>query len=649
MTTSRADTPTTTRRRPLPRSRRARPQPPLIPQYSVSAERHDDALDASWWTIARRLPRLSAIVVRLAWSADPRACGLLCLLLLVSGTVTAVGLYATTGALAPLLAAGPGPIADRLHEALPSLLIVSAAASARSVVAALTVATTARIGPAVDGIAEIRYLEAATRAPLAAYDDPAWCDHSEAASRAAKDAHLMTEALTTVITAILGLTAAAGILTHLHPALLPLLLLAVVPRGWSAVQAARAAYLTDRHTLADRRLRHSLMFHTAGRDHALEVRANTMRAWLLDRFRTVTTRLEEAAASVGRTAARYQLAGDAAAGTATGAVYAALLWLTATGHIPAAIAGTAFIAVQTSQRLLTGVVQGANAAYRTGLYMADWANFLTDTSTRTTRITRSAAPGSNEPVPDNPHVISATGVTFAYPGSETPAIRDIDVSVRKGEVLAIVGANGSGKSTLAKLLAGLYTPDTGTVRWDATNLAHADPEQVWARLAMLPQDFGRWPVPARENITLGQGPADDASINAAAHAAGADTVLNALPDGLDTNLAPSWWGGRDLSGGQWQRIAAARAFYRDAPVLICDEPTSALDPLAEEAVYERIRTLSVGRTVILITHRLGSTRGADRIIVLDRGHLTEEGNHHTLLQQNGTYAAMWRAQAETYT
>ncbi|MFE2038771.1 ABC transporter ATP-binding protein [Streptomyces scopuliridis] len=158
---------------------------------------------------------------------------------------------------------------------------------------------------------------------------------------------------------------------------------------------------------------------------------------------------------------------------------------------------------------------------------------------------------------------------------------------------------------------------------------------------MLPQDFGRWPVPARDNITLGQGPQDDASIHAAAHAAGADTVLNALshPPGGEGAISPA---------AQWQRIAAARAFYRDAPVPICDEPTSALDPLAEEAVYERIRTLSAGRTVILITHRLGSTRGADRIIVLDHGHLTEQVTHHNLLQHDGTYAAMWRAQAETY-
>ncbi|MEU8545358.1 ABC transporter ATP-binding protein [Streptomyces sp. NPDC048717] len=173
-------------------------------------------------------------------------------------------------------------------------------------------------------------------------------------------------------------------------------------------------------------------------------------------------------------------------------------------------------------------------------------------------------------------------------------------------------------------------------------------EQVWSHLAMLPQDIARWQVTARENITLGQD-GDDQAVLAAAQASGADEVIAQLPDGLDTNLAPSHWGGRDLSGGQWQRLAGARAFYRhDAPLLICDEPTSALDPRTEEAVYDRIRALSTGRTVVLITHRLGSTRAAARIIVLDGGRLLEEGTHASLLEQDGEYAAMWRTQARTF-
>ncbi|MFE2690159.1 ABC transporter ATP-binding protein [Streptomyces mirabilis] len=636
-----ATTPAPGRRLRTLRPRRRPAGGEAIPQYTVSAERHDNALADDFTTIARRLPALTATALRLAWDADRRAVLLAAVLQLATGAITAIGLYATRGALAPLLAAGP--TADRIHTALPSLALITGAAVGRSLIAATTLAVTARIGPRVDAIAELRYLNAATRVPLAAYDDPAWCDHSEAANRASKDAHLMTDALTALAAALLGLLAAAGILTALHPVLLPLLLLAVIPRGAAAVRAARAAHLAERHTLSDRRLRHNLIYCTAGRATALDVRANTMRGWLLDQFTTVTDRLTEHAARIGRATARYQLLGDTMAGGAALVVYGALLALVISGHIPAAAAGTAFIAVQTCRLLLGQLVTGINSTYRTGLYLGDWAAFLTDAEHR------AQLPAEPVPVPDRPAVIAAHNITFAYPGSELPVLENISVTVRRGEVLAIVGANGAGKSTLAKLLAGLYTPTTGTVTWDDVDLATADPEQVWSRLALLPQDIARWQVSARENITLGQGDGNDETVMAAARASGADDVIARLPDGLDTNLAPSQWGGRDLSGGQWQRLAGARAFHRkDAPVLICDEPTSALDPRAEEAVYDRIRALSERRTVILITHRLGSTRAADRILVLDGGRLLEEGTHESLLAADGEYATLWRTQARTY-
>ncbi|MGW1902237.1 ABC transporter ATP-binding protein [Streptomyces hirsutus] len=613
----------------------------MIPQYTVSAERHDNALADDFTTIARRLPALASTALRLAWDADRHALLLAAVLQLTTGVLTAVGLYATRGALTPLFA--PGPAAERLATALPSLALITGAAIARSLINATTLAVTARIGPRIDAIAELRYLNAATRVPLAAYDDPAWCDHSEAANRASKDAHLMIDALTAVAAALIGLIAAAGTLATLHPFLLPLMLLAVIPRTAAAIRSARAAHLAERHTLADRRMRHNLIYCTAGRATALDVRANTMRPWLLQQFTTVTDRLTDHAARIGRSTGRYQLLGDAMAGTAALAVYAALLWLVTSGHIPIAAAGTAVIAVQSSRVLLNGLVTGMNTTYKTGLYLGDWATFLTDAQARA-QLTADPVP-----VPKSPAVIAANNITFRYPGSELPALENVSVTVRRGEVLAIVGANGSGKSTLAKLLAGLYIPTHGTVTWDDIDLTTTDPEQIWTRLAMLPQDIARWQATVRENITLGQGNGDDQAVLAAAKASGADDVIARLPDGLDTNLAPSQWGGRDLSGGQWQRLAGARAFHRSqAPLLICDEPTSALDPRTEEAVYDRIRALSQGRSVILITHRLGSTRAADRIIVLDGGRLLEEGTHEVLLENDGEYAAMWRTQARTY-
>ncbi|MGY3676582.1 ATP-binding cassette subfamily B protein [Streptomyces sp. TE33382] len=614
----------------------------ILPQYTVSAERHENALADSSFTMVRRLPRLAADAVRLAWMADRRAVLWLAALQLISGALTAIGLYATRGAFAQLFAAGP--LQDRLHSALPTLLLLTTAAMARSLSTAKALTVTARIGPKVDARAELQYLDAATRVPLAAYDDPAWCDHSEAANRASKDAHLMIEALATVGAGIIGILAAVGILAALHWALVPLLVLAVVPRGAAAVYSAKAAHRAEQHTLADRRLRHTLMYYAAGRPTALDVRANTMRNWLLRQFADVAGRLDTHAGQVGRNTARYQVIGDALAGGGMLLVYAALLALLTHEQIALAAAGTALVAVLHSRNLLNGLVTALHTTYKVGLYLDDWATFLTDARSRVMHGKRAPAP-----VPKAPSVIRAENVTFTYPGSTEPVLKDISVTVRRGEVLAIVGQNGAGKSTLAKLLAGLYTPTEGAVTWDGTDLATADPEQVWSRLAMLPQDISRWQASARDNITLGQH-GDDAAIVTAATAAGADAVINQLPNGLDTDLSPSYWGGRDLSPGQWQKLAGARAFYRsDAPLLICDEPTSALDPRAEEAMYDRIRKLGVDRTVILITHRLGSTRSADQIIVLDKGQLLEQGTHTTLLATAGSeYAAMWEKQAATY-
>ncbi|MFD9374631.1 ABC transporter ATP-binding protein [Streptomyces sp. NPDC059999] len=623
---------------------RKRPATPAaaMPQFTTSAERHDDALSDSALTMARRLPHLAAIAVRLAWAVDRQAVRWMAALQVALGVLTAAGLYATRGAFTQLF--GSGAPYDRLAHALPFLGVVTGAAVARSLISAKTCTITARIGPKVDGVAELRYLDAATRVPLAAYDDPAWSDHSEAANRASKEAHLMIDALAAVAAALLGILAAAGILLALHPLLVPLLILAVVPRGIAAISSARAAHRAERHTLTDRRLRHNLMYNASGRPSALDVRANTMRPWLLGEFTAVTRRLEDHAAAVGRSTARRQLLGDTLAGVASLLVYGVLLWLVTSDHIPLAAAGTAVIAVMTSRNLLGGLVTGLHTTYKIGLYLDDWVTFLQDSRARTFQPDAETATH----VPAQPKVIRASNVTFSYPGSTRPVLENVTVTLRRGEVLAIVGSNGAGKSTLAKLLAGLYNPTSGTITWDDTNLSDVNPEEIWSRLAMLPQDICRWQADARSNITLSQ-PGDDTQVWAAAKASGADSVIKQLPDGLDTNLAPSYWGGRDLSGGQWQRLAAARAFYRaDAPLLICDEPTSALDPHAEEAMYERIRLLSEGRSVILITHRLGSTRSADRILVLDEGRVAEEGTHEALIAQGAQYAAMWRAQAQNY-
>jgi ATP-binding cassette subfamily B protein len=224
------------------------------------------------------------------------------------------------------------------------------------------------------------------------------------------------------------------------------------------------------------------------------------------------------------------------------------------------------------------------------------------------------------------------------------------MTLRRGEVVALVGENGSGKSTLAALLAGLYRPQEGTIRWDGVDLSQQDPDTVRERVAVVMQEPTRWPLSARANITIGRHarPVAETDVHGAARAGDAHDFVMELARQYETLLSRHFTDGADLSGGQWQRLAVSRAFYRDAPLLICDEPTANLDARAEHDVYQRLRELAAGRTVVLITHRMASVREADRIYVFDHGAVAEEGDHDTLMAAGGIYAQLFTLQASAY-
>jgi ATP-binding cassette subfamily B protein len=223
----------------------------------------------------------------------------------------------------------------------------------------------------------------------------------------------------------------------------------------------------------------------------------------------------------------------------------------------------------------------------------------------------------------------------------------VSVEIGQGEVVALVGENGSGKTTLAKVLAGLYRPEAGTVRWDDVSLLDVPGESLRERIAVIAQDHGHWPLTVRDNIIMGR-LLEESRLAAAAAASGADTVIADLAKGYDTLLARQFKDGAELSGGQWQRVAAARGFYRAAPLLIMDEPTAALDARAEYALFSSLRALAADRTVLLITHRLASVRHADRIYVLAHGRVAESGTHADLMALAGPYFELYTLQASQY-
>jgi ATP-binding cassette subfamily B protein len=258
----------------------------------------------------------------------------------------------------------------------------------------------------------------------------------------------------------------------------------------------------------------------------------------------------------------------------------------------------------------------------------------------------------------DPEVITLSGVSFQYPGQQERAVDDVTVTLRRGQVIALVGENGSGKSTLAKLITGLYLPAEGSLAWDGVDTATVAAAELHARVAVVMQDPLRWPMTAENNVRIGRlerpDPDGERLADAAARAE-ADSVVTELPAGWHTVLSRQFQAGRDLSGGQWQRVSVARGLYRDAPVVVADEPTAALDARAEHAVFRTLRGLAVpglhsggARITVLVTHRLANVKHADQILVLEHGRLVEHGRHEQLIARGGTYHELFSLQARAY-
>ncbi len=254
--------------------------------------------------------------------------------------------------------------------------------------------------------------------------------------------------------------------------------------------------------------------------------------------------------------------------------------------------------------------------------------------------------------------IQLDGLSFTYPGSQRPALSGVNLTIRPNEHLALVGENGAGKTTLVRLLLGLYRPTEGRITVDGVDVADLDPNEWRQRATAIFQDFVRYPTTPFENIAfadpslLAEEPSSHVAVHprvvSAAAQAGADGFIGALPFKYTTPLGKEWEGGAELSTGQWQRLAIARAYLRDTQIIALDEPTAALDPRAEAEVYNHFSRAAAGRTAILVSHRLGSARMADRIIVLREGLIVEEGDHDSLLREDGEYARMFRLQASWY-
>ena len=591
-------------------------------------------------SMARRLPQLMRRSLALGWQVDRNSVIALLSCQVVSGVLEAFGLLATTGVIKPIIASGEFT-SEQLLAAAPSLAVVVAAIGLRALLGIASTALSARLAPKISREAELKLLDAATHAELAAYDNPGYNDRWDAADRGVDVSRELLTQCQYILAASASLIASFIALTAVHPVLLPLLILAAIPKGLASVRAARLTYIASRTTAKDRRLLGMLRWYLVDKQTADQIRSGTMADFLIGKYRATGQQIDKTTDQATLHSAKISLIGGAAGGFASAVVWASLAALVATGHISVAALGTAFLALSRVSTSLDGIIGYGAQLFRTGMYLDDWADFIDEAGGH--RINRGAE------IPAGPVAVRAQNITFRYPNTERLALDGVSVEVRRGEILALVGENGSGKTTLSKLLSALYLPDRGgAITWDGTDTRNIDAHAAWSRVAVVPQNFACWPLSARENITLGQpAPEGDAAVLAAARAAGADEVIDELRSGLNTLLAKEWWGGQELSGGQWQRIAIARAFHRPAGLLVLDEPTAALDPRAEHRIFAGLRRHAADRAVVLVTHRLTNVAVADRIVVLNKGRVIQHGTFAELLaDHDGLFRELWDLQNE---
>ncbi|MEU6377891.1 ABC transporter ATP-binding protein [Streptomyces sp. NPDC046909] len=614
-------------------------------RYDTGWNSHSDArLRLSFRTMMRQLPALLALTFRLAWQADRRAARIVLGAEAGRGVAQAVSLLAVNSVLGRLIAGGA--IEQRLREAVPALVAMASVMLVSALLRAASTYATGRLEPKVERVATERYLERAAAVELAAIEDHAFHKLLDTAQYGATSARRMIAYATRVMNAAISLVAAAGVLTVLHPALLPLLVTMTLPSAWSALTNARRRYESFHIWVQHARAGHLLSGLLIEPESAPEIRLHGVGPFLLRHYRAMSEVAEAEQARLARLAARTGLIAASWTGIATVATYATLGGLLLTGAMALSVAGTAVIAIRSGSASLDSLVLEVNQLHQEALFVGDLQRLYVEAEKR-------AIPVGGRELPEEPREIRFENVSFSYPGESTrPALDDITLTLPLGRIVALVGENGSGKTTLVKLLSGLYTPDRGRILWDGVDAAGADRRLLAERIAMVAQDFKRWPFTAKVNVAVGRSgaPLTEERLAEAVAEAGAQDVVDDLPRGLDTLLARHFSGGHELSGGQWQRLGIARAAYRRGRILIVDEPTAALDARAELEVFEKIRALAgTGQTVVLITHRLASVRHADLVHVLEQGRLVESGTPEELLATGGIYAELYSLQADQFT
>jgi ATP-binding cassette subfamily B protein len=490
----------------------------------------------------------------------------------------------------------------------------------------------------------VRVMEQAARLDLTTYEDPVFYDRLERARVQATDRLAMIQQMGRLIQQVITTLVFSAALAWASPWLVLLLAAGVLPSFVGETHYAFLGYAKNfRQTPAKRQM--DYLRQVAGsREGAKEVKLFGLNKFFTERFQALANQIyvEDVALSRSKLIVGGLLGIIGTLGYYGAYVY--VIWRTLRG------------AYDIGQfTFLTAAIQQASSnlqqVFSTASGIADQALFLTDLIAFFDMQPTVQSNPNGLPVPKMiKRGFEFRNVSFAYPGTERTVLKDFDLTLSPGERIALIGENGQGKTTVVKLITRLYDPTEGQILLDGIDLREYSLEDLHRHIGVIFQDFMRFEMTARENIAIGRvdHPHQQSDIELAAHKSLADTVVSKLASGYDQMLGRRFEGGVELSGGEWQKMALARAYLRDAQLLILDEPTAALDARSELEVFERFAELTEGKMALLISHRFSTVRMADRIVVLSGGRLIEEGNHQQLMARNGLYASMFEMQAASY-
>ncbi|HEY1725807.1 MAG TPA: ABC transporter ATP-binding protein [Steroidobacteraceae bacterium] len=587
--------------------------------------------------------RYSRRAVRLVWDTNRLLLLAMALLTLAAGLLPAgvawVGAQIVDAVVAARSTVSHDPLRVLRLVLLEGVLVAGVAAAQRGL-SLCQALLRAQLGQRVN----VMILEKALTLELAQFEDSEFYDKLTRARREASSRPLSLVMRTFGLTQnAISLLSYAALLVRFSPWTMVVLLVAGLPAFIAEAKFSGDAFRLFRWRSPETRMQTYLETVLAREDHAKEVKLFALGARLLQRYRDIFTRLyrEDRALSIRRDSWGFALSL-----LATATLYGAYAWIalsTIRGAITLGQMTMYLLLFRQGQAAVSAILSAVGGMYEDNLYLSTLYEYL---ETPAIENSGSAARG-----PDPADGVRFEHVSFTYPGASAPTLTDINLHLRPGTSLALVGENGSGKTTLIKLLTRLYSPDTGRILVDGLALPQWSEAALRARVGVIFQDFTRYQMLVGENVGAGDERyfEDEPRWRAAADKGRAADFIGRLPRRYQTQLGKWFQNGQELSGGQWQKIALARAFMRtDADILVLDEPTAAMDARAEAEIFEHFRTLARSRITILISHRFSTVRMADQIAVLEHGRVIEQGSHEELMAAGGHYAQLFALQARSY-